>query len=285
MIQLEAPGDLRRWSRLTVGRGETIAFVPTMGYLHEGHRSLMRIARERADRVVVSIFINPLQFDAGEDLSSYPRDAVSDLAACESEGVDVVFMPQALYPAGFSTGVTVRGVSAGLCGAQRVGHFDGVATVVLKLFNLVEPTMAVFGEKDFQQLQVIRTMVRDLDLDIEILGGPIVRDSDGVALSSRNAYLSEEERSQATVLNRSLDAAAAQVSAGERDPEVVLAAVSRTIDEAPLGNVDYVELVDAESLQPLPGLIEKPVLLALAVQFGRARLIDNRVLSAEQLVP
>jgi len=285
MIQLDDPSELRRWSRSAVGRGETIAFVPTMGYLHEGHLSLMRIARDRADRVVVSIFVNPLQFAEGEDLSTYPRDSESDLAACESEGVDVVFMPGDLYPTGFATGVTVRGVSSGLCGATRASHFDGMATVVLKLFNLVGPSMAVFGEKDFQQLQVVRRMVRDLDLDIEVLGGPIVRDVDGVALSSRNAYLSAEERSQATVLNRSLIAAEGQVAAGERDPRVLVTTVQQVIEAEPLAHVDYVELVDAESLEPLSGRIDGPVLLALAVRFGGARLIDNRVLGTELSAP
>ena len=218
MRTIENPQEMATWSRSAVLRGETIAFVPTMGFLHEGHLSLIREARKRADHLVVSIFVNPLQFCPGEDLDRYPRDPEGDAANCRDLGADVLFLPSpsSLYPEGFQTRVQVGSLASRLCGASREGHFEGVATVVLKLFNLVRPSCAVFGAKDYQQLQVIRRMVRDFSLDVAVVGMPIVREPDGLAMSSRNAYLSEEERRQALVLHRALAALEDRIHGGER---------------------------------------------------------------------
>lgn len=281
MDLIRDPAAMRRWASEARSRGESIAFVPTMGYLHDGHLSLMRIGRARADRLVTSVFVNPLQFGEGEDLEVYPRDEEGDLAKCESEGCDAVFFPQpdTMYPPGFQTRLVTGALTTVLCGASRPGHFDGVVTVVLKLFNLVQPHVAVFGSKDYQQLQVITRMVRDLAVPVEIVGAPIIREEGGLALSSRNAYLGPDERSQALALNQSLALAQELFAAGERDPGVILAAVRAHIQAQPLGEIDYVQLVDAEELTPLYGPLVRPAVLALAVRFGRTRLIDNRVLS------
>jgi len=259
--------------------GQRIGLVPTMGYLHEGHLALVRGAREACDRLVVSIFVNPTQFSPTEDLSSYPRDLERDLDLCASEGVDVVYSPSAdeMYPEGAQTFVTVTEVSGPLCGVSRPTHFRGVATVCAKLFHAVMPHVAVFGEKDFQQLQVIRTMVRDLDFDLEIVGRPTVREPDGLAMSSRNVYLDEEQREQALCLSRALDAAERIAAAGERDVGAIVAGARAEIEAADLARIDYVELRDAETLQDIAAL-ERPGVLALAVFFGKTRLIDNRVL-------
>ncbi len=280
MDLIRDPAAMQRWASDVRARGETIAFVPTMGYLHDGHLSLMRIGRARADRLVASVFVNPLQFGEGEDLEVYPRDEEGDLAKCEAEGCDAVFFPQpdTMYPPGFQTRLVTGALTTVLCGASRPGHFDGVVTVVLKLFNLVQPHVAVFGSKDYQQLQVIRRMVRDLAVPVEIVGGAIVREADGLALSSRNAYLTDEQRGQALALSQSLALAEERYAAGERDPAVLRALVQDHISAQPLGEIDYIELVDAEELMPVYGLLMRPAVLALAVRFGRTRLIDNRVL-------
>ncbi len=278
---IEEPGLLAAWTRSRRERGETIAFVPTMGFLHEGHLSLMREARKRGQHLVVSVFVNPLQFAPKEDLARYPQDLAGDTAKCREIGADVLFLPSLdrLYPEGFDTRVQVGALASGLCGASRDGHFAGVATVVLKLLNLVRPTTAVFGSKDYQQLQVIRRMVRDFDLDIEILSMPIVRERDGLAMSSRNAYLSPSERSQALVLHRALGELQAWIDGGTRQADVLLSRVRGLLEEQPLARIDYVALVDTETLASVERVDSHPVLAALAVRFGKTRLIDNCVLN------
>ena len=262
---------------LAAVRGEGgLAFVPTMGYLHEGHLSLVDAARRRAARVVVSIFVNPLQFGPGEDLARYPRDLERDVTLLEARGVDVVFAPDtaAMYPSG---GAVVRvgpgSLGAGLCGAFRPGHFEGVLTVVAKLFHLVAPDVAVFGAKDYQQGILVRRMARDLDFPLEVELAPIVREADGLAMSSRNAFLQGEDRARAASLYRGLSAARAAFSAGEPSAHVLGTVVRRSVEEAG-GRVQYVELVDPESLAPLerarPGAV-----LAVAAHVGPTRLIDN----------
>lgn len=280
MQTITDPQELSRWTREVRARGESIAFVPTMGFLHEGHLSLMREARKRADHLLVSIFVNPLQFGPNEDLDRYPRDPEGDAAKCRSVGCDLLFTPTvaSLYPDGFQTRVQLGPLASRLCGASREGHFEGVATVVLKLFGLVRPNVAVFGSKDYQQLQIIRRMVRDFDLDVEVVGMPIVREPDGLAMSSRNAYLSTDERSQALVLSGCLRALEGWVAGGEGDVANLLGRMRRLIEEQPLATIDYVEIVDAAELSSIERLGTRPVLAALAVRFGGTRLIDNRVL-------
>jgi pantoate--beta-alanine ligase len=252
-------------------RGERVGFVPTMGFLHAGHRSLMELARPRCDWLVVSIFVNPLQFGPSEDLSRYPRDPEGDAALCAAAGVDALLLPPTLYDADHSTTVEVGGPSEGLCGASRPGHFAGVATVVARLFGLVQPSFAVFGEKDYQQLAVIRRLTRDLALPVEIVGGPLVRDTDGVALSSRNAYLSPDERQRARTLSAGLFALQAAAAAGERRAEVLLstAAARFAVDR-----LDYLELRAADTLAPLATL-DRPARALVAAFVGRTRLLDN----------
>lgn len=273
------PQAMQSWARERRARGETVAFVPTMGYLHEGHLSLMRLARERADHLVVSIFVNPLQFAPNEDLATYPRDEEGDLAKCASVGADIVFFPTpaTMYPPGYQTKVVPGALAGPLCGQNRPTHFGGVVTVVLKLFNIVQPHVAVFGRKDFQQLQVISRMVRDLNVDVEIIGGPIVREPDGLAMSSRNAYLSDAQRQQALALSQSLRLAEEVVAAGTT-VDALRALVRGHLGAQPLGDIDYVEIVHPTELTPVSGVVSEPVLLALAVRFGGTRLIDNRVL-------
>ncbi len=282
MDRLHTGAEMRAWSRAARARGERVGFVPTMGYLHEGHLGLVRVAHEHADRVVVSIFVNPTQFAPGEDLSRYPRDPDGDLAKCRAEDVDAVFLPpvEEMYPPGSQTFVTVEELTRGLCGADRPTHFRGVTTVVSLLFHLVEPDVAVFGEKDYQQLRVVQRMVRDQGFPVEVVPGPLVREPDGVAMSSRNAYLSAEERAQAVVLNRSLAWAREQVAAGCPVAPALAAEVRARIEAAPLARVDYVALVDDDDLRELDGPTERPARLAVAVRFGRTRLLDN-----VQLVP
>lgn len=279
MITLTKPDDVREWSRGERAAGRRVAFVPTMGALHEGHLSLVREGKRVAESVVVSIYVNPTQFGPNEDLARYPRDVEGDLAKLSSAGADAVFMPDddAMYPAGAQTFVTVEKISKPLCGLSRPGHFRGVATVVAKLFMMVEPDVAIFGEKDFQQLALIRTMVRDLSVPVEIVGCPIVREKDGLAMSSRNAYLSKEERAAALSLSRSLGIARAMANAGERDAAKILAAVRKEIEGTGLARIDYAEIVDPETLDTLKE-IRGPSLLALAVFFGKTRLIDNALL-------
>ncbi len=257
------------------GTGERIALVPTMGALHAGHMALVTEARQRADKVVATIFVNPLQFGANEDLDRYPRREAEDAAMLEAGGCDLVWMPTSpqLYPPGFATTISVAGISALWDGAARPGHFDGVATVVAKLLIAVMPHVALFGEKDYQQLAVIRRLVADLGLAIEVVGVPIVRDADGLALSSRNAYLSPDERRRAVAMPQSLIAARAAIRAGGAVGEA-LARARATLEAAGFGAIDYVALVDAATLEPLETL-DRPARLAAAAKMGATRLIDN----------
>ncbi len=270
----------RRWRE----EGKTIGFVPTMGYLHEGHLSLVRRAREENDRVVVSIFVNPTQFGPNEDYNRYPRDLDRDMKLLEPIGVDAVFYPsvEEMYPEGYGTYVEVVGITDKLCGASRPGHFRGVCTVCTKLFNIVMPHRAYFGKKDFQQYVVIKNMVRDLNMDIEIVPMPIVREPDGLAMSSRNTYLSPEERQAATCLYRSLKRAVELFESGERDASKIREEVVRIIEAEPLARIDYVEVVDPETFEPVER-VEKGTLVALAVFVGPARLIDNVQLGVDEL--
>ena len=277
---IESASEMQQAALALRAAGKRIGFVPTMGNLHDGHLSLVRIAKQHADIVVVSIFVNPTQFGPNEDFAAYPRTFAADRALCEAEGVDLVFYPSVpdMYPAGASVSVTENALSRTLCGAARPGHFDGVCTVVAKLFNIVLPHVAVFGEKDGQQLRVIRRMVRDLRFPVEIVSGPTARESDGLARSSRNQYLTPEQRPQAVCLRRALDEAERLFAAGERDPRKLVAAMRAVIARAPAAKIDYVEIVDDETLQPLAGPIARPALAALAVWVGTPRLIDNAVL-------
>lgn len=247
-----------------------------MGFLHEGHASLMREARARHQKVVVSIFVNPTQFGAGEDLDSYPRDLEGDKALCLKEGVDMIFAPTAkeMYPQASLTTVAMSGLSQGLCGASRPGHFDGVCLVVSKLFHIVAPHAAYFGEKDAQQLAVIRQMVTDLNMDLDIVGCPIVREADGLALSSRNSYLSPSERTAALILSQALNAVKTSLESGETQAELLKTQLAKHIATEPLAQLDYGEIVDALTLEPVDN-ISAPVLVALAVRIGNTRLIDN----------
>lgn len=269
-------GETREIIRTARQTGRSIGFVPTMGALHAGHLSLLEAARHDGAFVVVSIFVNPTQFGPNEDYSKYPRDEAGDLAKCAAAGADLVFLPkaEALYPPDAVTAVHVAKLTDTLCGPYRPGHFDGVATVVAKLFNIVQPDRAYFGEKDAQQLAVIRRMARDLDLPIEIVGCPTVRESDGLALSSRNAYLSPAEREQAPSLYRALCAARDEINTGRTDAASLVAAVRDRILAAGPAKIDYVSIVDAETLQPVTK-VERRVLIALAVRIGTTRLIDN----------
>ncbi|GAA2937675.1 pantoate--beta-alanine ligase [Microbacterium luteolum] len=260
---------------------KSVGLVPTMGAFHEGHLSLMRRAREQNDLVVVSLFVNPTQFGANEDLGAYPRDEARDAALAEAEGVDILFAPAAseIYPDGFATTIHVSGLTEVLDGASRgTHHFDGVATVVTKLFGIVRPEVAYFGQKDAQQILVVRRVVRDLDLDVRIEACPIVREGDGLAMSSRNVYLDADARAQATALNQALDAAASVFEAGERDGDSILSAAHRVLAEAGI-TPDYLELRDAGTLESVTR-VQSDALLAVAARVGAARLIDNHTLSA-----
>ena len=259
--------------------GKRIGFVPTMGFLHEGHLSLVRTARSMCDLLVVSIFVNPSQFAPHEDFDSYPRNFQRDLDLTEKEGVDIVFAPvrQALYPENFQTYVSLEKLPGKLCGLSRPIFFRGVATVVSKLFHIVRPHVAVFGKKDYQQLMVIRRMVEDMNMDIEIVGGETVREDDGLAMSSRNAYLSEDQRPSALSLSRALQKAREMVASGETDAGKVAAEAERFISSFPGTDIDYVAICDPETLEDMSA-IDRPALMALAVKVGSTRLIDNSIL-------
>ena len=260
-------------------KGKRIAFVPTMGFLHDGHLSLMREAKKHADILVTSIFVNPAQFGPNEDLDAYPRALESDLAKSREVGVDVVFTPtnDQIYPDGYETYVQLETLPNHLCGLSRPVFFKGITTVVTKLFNIIKPHVAVFGEKDFQQLAIIRRMVKDLNMDIDIIGGALVREADGLAMSSRNAYLSEEERAEGLRLSQSLAKAREMVTNGETDPAAIRAMAETHLTGCPTIDVDYISLCDPETLDEVK-TITGPTLMALAVTLGKTRLIDNTVL-------
>ncbi len=274
------PADLRARVEDLRRDGRRIAVVPTMGALHEGHLALLRAARKRADIVILTIFVNPTQFGPNEDLAKYPRDEAGDIEKARTCGIDLAFCPDAaaMYPPGAQTFVEVRELQKPMCGASRPGHFTGVATIVTKLFHITKPHLAVFGEKDFQQLAIIRRMVRDLDFGIEILGMPILREADGLALSSRNAYLSADQRRAALSLSKGLAAAEAAFKAGERDVTALLAAARAPIDAESIMRIDYLELRDADELTTIDTVARRSV-LAVAAFAGTTRLIDNRVLA------
>ncbi len=276
MITLTTVKDMKALCRGWRAVGRSIGFVPTMGCLHEGHLSLVRESRRRASATAVSIFVNPAQFGPREDFSTYPRDVERDSAILENEGADALFFPPVaqVYPPGFSTFVEVQGLQDRLCGRSRPGHFRGVATVVLKLLQIVGPDLAFFGWKDAQQVIILRRMAADLDLDTEIVACPLVREPDGLAMSSRNMYLSPEERKAALALSRSLSQAERMVAAGERDAAKVVAAIRAAIETEPLARIDYVEAVDLAGLEPVVK-ISGDVLIALAAYVGSTRLIDN----------
>lgn len=260
--------------------GRSIGLVPTMGYLHEGHLSLARIARGESNVVVVSIFVNPTQFAPNEDLDAYPRDLERDESLCRDEGVDIVFYPKVeeMYQPGNSVCVTEDRLSLGLCGCSRPSHFQGVCTVVAKLFNIVQPDVAVFGKKDYQQLRVLEQMTKDLNFPVKIISGPIMREEDGLAMSSRNGYLSSEERAQAPDINQALQRAQDMYAEGERDAQKIQRAIVTLIEQIPMAKIDYVEIVDERTLEPLAGRILTRTLVAVAVYLGKTRLIDNVVL-------
>lgn len=274
---VEDPAEVTRWAEAERAAGRRIGFVPTMGFLHDGHTSLMASLRPRVDRLVVSIYVNPLQFGPGEDLDRYPRDPEGDAARCRDAGVDLLFMPPDLYPDGFCTSVSVHGLTDALCGASRPGHFDGVTTVVARLFGVVRCQEAAFGEKDFQQLMVIRQMVGDLALPVRIVPGPLVRDADGLALSSRNKYLDEATRRRALTLHRALFAMAAAERGGERDVAALLRIGRAELD---CDRLDYLQIVDATSLGPIEA-VSRPARALVAAHYGQTRLIDNVALGPE----
>jgi pantoate--beta-alanine ligase len=276
MITVTTVGEMKSLVRRWKMDKKRIGLVPTMGYLHEGHLSLVRESKKRTGVTVVSIFVNPAQFGPGEDFKKYPRDLVKDSAFLASGGVDCLFYPDAtdIYPSGFRTYIEVHGLQDRLCGKSRPGHFRGVATVVLKLFNIVSPDLAFFGAKDAQQVLIIKRMAADLDLDVEVVTCPIVREPEGLALSSRNTSLSPDERRAALVLSRSLWQAESAIRTGERDTEKVIAGIRSMIEAEPLARIDYVEAVDPANLEPVVE-IRGDVLIALAVFIGTTRLIDN----------
>ena len=271
----EVREQVKEWKK----QGLSVGFVPTMGYLHEGHKSLMDAARKGNDKVVVSIFVNPMQFGPTEDLATYPRDLDHDAALCESAGVDLIFHPEAeeMYEKDFCSFVDMTGLTEGLCGKTRPIHFRGVCTVVNKLFNIVTPDHAYFGQKDGQQLAVIKRMVRDLNMDIEIVGCPIAREEDGLAKSSRNTYLSPEERKAALILSKTV-ALGKELAKTEKDANKVVEAMKKNIETEPLAKIDYVEAVDALSMAPVEKL-EGTCMLAMAVYIGKTRLIDNTLIN------
>ncbi|MCM1179180.1 MAG: pantoate--beta-alanine ligase [Clostridium sp.] len=271
----ETREQVKEWKK----QGLLVGLVPTMGYLHEGHKSLIDRARKENDRVAVSIFVNPMQFGPNEDFDAYPRDLERDSKICEAGGVDLIFHPQVeeMYGADFHGFVDMTVLPEKLCGASRPVHFKGVQTVVTKLFHIIPADRAYFGQKDAQQLAIIRRMVIDLNFDIEIIGCPIIREEDGLAKSSRNTYLSEEERKQAVILNQSLEEAMQAIRAGEKDALKVKEIIIKKLNTCPLARIDYVEVVSFDNIQPIER-IEGAVLIAIAVYIGTTRLIDNRII-------
>ena len=276
MILATTVNDVKEQVKVWRALGLSVGLVPTMGYLHEGHQSLIKRAVEENDRVVVSVFVNPIQFAPNEDLESYPRDLDADCRLCQETGAAMVFQPEPseMYAEDFTTFVDMTGVTKELCGKSRPTHFRGVCTVVNKLFNIVTPDRAYFGQKDAQQLAVIRRMVRDLNMNLEIVGCPIIREADGLAKSSRNTYLSDEERKAALVLSKAIFAGEKLIKDGEQDGEKVLAAMREIIEAEPLARIDYVEMVKWDSIE-IYHRADVPVLVAIAVYIGKTRLIDN----------
>jgi pantoate--beta-alanine ligase len=282
MITISSIAEMQQAALSLKREGKRIAFVPTMGFLHEGHASLLREGRTRGDVLVLSIFVNPIQFGPTEDLERYPRNLEGDCSIARECGTDIVFTPTAaeMYPAGFQTSIRVRELALPLCGASRPGHFDGVATVVTKLFNIVQPDLALLGNKDFQQLAVIRRMVADLSQPVEIVGLPIIRESDGLAMSSRNAYLSPSERQSSLCLSRAIKLVRAHYAAGEHTAETLLATARELIQAEPAATIDYLEFRDAGTLETV-STVSDTTLMALAVKIGTTRLIDNTLLGDE----
>lgn len=277
MIVVKKIAELRKLVKAEKKDGKIIGFVPTMGYLHDGHKSLMIEAKDNCDIVVVSIFVNPTQFGEGEDLESYPRDLDRDREICRGAGVDIIFSPEVddMYDGNYSTYVECHGgITKTLCGAYRDGHFRGVTSVVAKLFNIVSPDKAYFGQKDAQQVAVIEKMVRELNFDIEVVPCPIVREEDGLALSSRNTYLTEDERQEALVLSQSLKKAKELIEFGEKSAKIVVEEMMKIIDKAKSSEIDYIQIVDAKTLVDLDE-INGEILIAMAVKIGKPRLIDN----------
>lgn len=272
----EVRAQVKEWKK----NGESVGFVPTMGYLHEGHGSLITKARENNDKVVVSIFVNPMQFGPTEDLDSYPRDLEKDSRFCESLGADLIFHPEPeeMYHEDFSSYVDMSVLTEELCGLSRPVHFRGVCTVVNKLFNIVQPDNAYFGEKDAQQLAIIKHMVQDLNMDVNVVGCPIVREEDGLAKSSRNTYLSAEERQAALILSKTIELGKKLVADGEKDADVLVAKMKANIETEPLAKIDYVKAVNGLTMQQQKE-IKAPMLVAMAVYIGKTRLIDNFILA------
>lgn len=276
MIIVNRIEDVRNTVKEWKKQGLSVGFVPTMGYLHDGHQSLIKKAYGENDRIVVSIFVNPMQFGPTEDLDTYPRDLERDSKICKDAGANLIFHPEdkEMYKDDFLTFVDMNGLKEGLCAKSRPIHFRGVCTVVTKLLNIVYPDRIYFGQKDAQQLAIIKRMVRDLNIDVEVIGCPIVREEDGLARSSRNVYLSTEERKAATILNKSLSKAKTLIENGEKSSEVIINQIKETINSEPLARIDYVEVVDSLSMEKVK-YIEKSVLVAMAVYIGETRLIDN----------
>lgn len=272
----ETRAQVKEWKK----QGLTVGLVPTMGYLHEGHQSLIKKAVEENDRVVVSVFVNPIQFAPNEDLETYPRDLEADKRLCDSTGADLIFhpTPEEMYPDGFSTHIQMDNLTKELCGKTRPTHFGGVCTVVGKLFNIVQPDKAYFGQKDAQQLAIIKRMVKDLNFDLEVVGCPIVREPDGLAKSSRNTYLSADERKAALILSKAIRLGEEIVADGERNAQAIIKAMTDKINTEPLARIDYVNVVDALSIEPLD-VVKGEVLVAIAVYIGKTRLIDNFIIN------
>ncbi|HPL62895.1 MAG TPA: pantoate--beta-alanine ligase [Syntrophales bacterium] len=283
---IESVKEMQEYSEALRNTEHRIAFVPTMGYLHEGHLSLMREGRSRGDCLTISIYVNPTQFGPSEDLSSYPRDFEKDKKLCESVGADVILFPpdREMYPENYQTYVDVEGVTRNLCGLSRPGHFRGVATVCAKLFNIVKPHVSFFGKKDYQQLVTIKRMVRDLNMDMEVVGLPTVREKDGLAMSSRNTYLKPEERESALSLSRSLKKAKQMYDGGERNAARIIEEVTGYIKSFPHTRIDYVQICDTDTMKDMDALKSEAV-IALAVRVGKARLIDNYVFGEPLSIP
>lgn len=272
----ETRAQVKEWKK----QGLTVGLVPTMGFLHEGHQSLIKKAVEENDKVVVSVFVNPIQFAPNEDLETYPRDLEADKKLCESTGADLIFhpTPDEMYPDGFSTHIQMDNLTKELCGKTRPTHFGGVCTVVGKLFNIVKPDKAYFGQKDAQQLAIIKRMVRDLNFDLEVVGCPIIREPDGLAKSSRNTYLSADERKAALILSKSIELGKELVASGEKNAQTIIKAMTDKINTEPLARIDYVNVVDALNIEPID-VIKGETLVAIAVYIGKTRLIDNFIIS------